>query len=252
MATAAQLFKQSLFAVLQEHVEQQKPFTISWHCVYCGDPHAGNLFKKARSVSDVVGEPNQMILADENGQTFVVVIISKNKKPNLGIAHSFRDQGIIYLQICPPVGDEKNIVESVSNPRFVSTCLNPKCKTCGGYQSEKSLVIIDSECWKCNSKMKVAIMDCNGHYTGPEAFTGDELTFARSKGVLIKNNFSKTVGESYLSNTCPTCAALTGQHYLFTDHYTEAMNGYYTYESYPAGYSCEYCYMGYGEDIEAD
>jgi hypothetical protein len=252
MATASQLFKQTLFAILKEHVEQQRSLTISWNCTYCSGRHTGNLFKKVRSVTDVEGQPNQINLADENGQSFVIVHISKNKKPNIDIAHGLRDQSIIYLQVCPPDGDDTRIMESVSSPRFVSTCLNPKCKTCGGYQSEKKLVIIDSECWKCNSKMKVAIMDCNGHYPGPETFTDDELTFARSKGVLIKNNFSRTAGESYLSNTCPTCAALTGQHYLFTDHYTEAMNGYYAYQSYPVGYTCEYCYIGYGEDNDGD
>ncbi|HEY5326299.1 MAG TPA: hypothetical protein VIJ27_04815 [Mucilaginibacter sp.] len=104
------------------------------------------------------------------------------------------------------------------------------------------MVIIDSTCWKCKADMKIAVLDCSGYHPDPEAFSEDELSLARSEGVVIKSNYSKTVGRAYLSNTCPSCDTLTGNHYLFTDHFSEAMYGYLTYKRFPAGYFCEACY----------
>lgn len=89
--------------------------------------------------------------------------------------------------------------------------------------------------------MKVAVLEKCGHYPGPDEFSDLEVAFARSKGVIIKSNYSKTVRSAYLSNTCPNCEMMTGNHYLFTEHYTSAMYGYYTYERYPQGYFCEHC-----------
>jgi hypothetical protein len=44
-----------------------------------------------------------------------------------------------------------------------------------------------------------------------------------------------------MSNTCSRCDALTGDHYLFTDHYTEAIYGYLKFEQIPLGYHCDSC-----------
>jgi phage FluMu protein Com len=138
--------------------------------------------------------------------------------------------------------DDQTLFDVLSKPRFVMTCLNPKCKKCGHFQQEKTLYIIDADCWKCQAPMKIAVMDYGGHdFPGPDRFSPQELEFARSKGVLIKNNYSKTVRQAYLSNTCPTCDMLTGDHFLFTDYYTQAIYGYYPYESFPQGYRCEHC-----------
>jgi len=245
MPSVSQSFRQALISVFEDHVAHKKPLPISWACAHCYDKHSGNLFKKVHAVAVVDGEPNSISLEDENGKPFAIINISKNKKPNLELASTFQEKSIIYLQISLPVDREPDALESISKPLFVNACLNPRCKKCGGYQGTKSMVVIESKCWKCKGRMKVALMDCNGYYPGPEHFSADEIAFANSKGALIRNNYSKTAGATYMSNTCPGCEALTGQHYLFTDHYTEAMNGYFKYESYPAGYSCEHCDMGY-------
>jgi len=236
-------FKKTLIGLLDDYIQKQVPLAVSWECIYCGGRHTGNLFKKVRSVADgTTDHKDEIPLQDETGQTFAVIGISKNKKPNTEIANTYRDQRIIYLQICPPLNGNDNILETISKPKLVGTCLNPKCKTCGGFQHEKSMVIIDSACWKCGGAMKVAVLDCQGHHPGPDGFTADELGLARSKGVLIQDNYSKTVGHSYLSNTCPSCNMLTGDHFLFTDHFCEAMYGNLTYERFPLGYFCEVCH----------
>jgi len=83
------------------------------------------------------------------------------------------------------------------------------------------MLIVSSSCYKCGKPIKVAAVNNDRNmssWIGPEEFTEEELDFARSKGVFIKSNFSKTMGTSYLSNTCPHCSAFVGQHYLFTEY----------------------------------
>ncbi|WP_299580473.1 hypothetical protein [Mucilaginibacter sp.] len=89
--------------------------------------------------------------------------------------------------------------------------------------------------------MKVAVIDWGGYDAGPDRFSEQELATAGTKGVVIKNNHSKTVGKAYLSNTCPKCEIFTGDHFLFTDYYTEALYGYLPFESISQGYSCKKC-----------
>lgn len=234
-------FKNSLLLRLQEHILQKAPFIILWNCEHCDGAHSGDLFKKVARVEKTSEKNADIILFDGQDRPFVAVHVSGNIRPNLKTAKEFQDKGIIYIQLTSPNKNESDPIDMMAHPKFVNTCLNPKCGSCGRHQLEKSMFIIDSQCWKCNSGMKVAVMKCGHYHPGPDMFSAKELEFARSKGVLIKDNFSQTMGESYLSNTCPSCLSLTGQHYLFTDHLVYALNGGYNYEEHPAGYHCQYC-----------
>lgn len=243
MAKSTPTFKQAVLAFLTGHIDGQLPLLMNWKCQYCDGQHQGNLLKKVKSVTVDAGDPNQIQLLNESGTIFGMVAISKNKKNNIDAAQNFQQKGIIYIQVSPPLTESQSVEDSLVNPKFVDICTNPKCKICGGSQHEKSMVIIDSSCWKCNGPMKVAVLDCGHWYPGPDEFSQEELTFAASKGTLIKNNYSNTASKSYPSNTCPSCSAFTGDHFLFTDHYTEAIYGHYAYERFPFGYFCGSCYM---------
>jgi len=235
-------FKNSLIALLQSYIDEQKPLIMEWQCSFCQKNHAGNLFKKVIALENnkVSGELKADIgLMTVDGNLFAAIHISKNKKPTESADIQYRKQGVIYIQIAP----NEDHLASIQKPFYVGACLNPKCKTCGSFQYDKSLVIVQSKCWKCSGDMKVAVLDCGGgHYPGPDDFTEAELNIARQNGAVIQSNYSKTAHKSYLSNTCPNCQAMTGDHYLFTDHFTEAMYGYYKYERIPVGYFCENCY----------
>src|SRR5690606_22704752 len=90
--------------------------------------------------------------------------------------------------------------------------------------SDESMYIIDGKCWKCHQPLKVAVINGphidkrGGTTAGPESFNEAELTLAKSKGVLIADQYSNIIGKTYLANTC-TCGAFIGQHYLFTDYF---------------------------------
>lgn len=100
-----------------------------------------------------------------------------------------------------------------------------------GENSTGKMTIVNGLCWKCNQPMKVAVTEgVISSYCGPDEFSSNELDFARSKGVLIEEHFSKTVGETYLANTCPHCGTFAGNFYLFTQYVQPAGIGEYTSE----------------------
>jgi hypothetical protein len=213
-------FKRSLTLLLRSYVDTQKPLHLSWTCTYCRVKHSANLLENVagienKVVSDDLNADIGLMTAD--GQLLSAVHISKNKRPIANAVAHYQTHNIDYIQVTP----NDDPLTSLERPLYVGTCLNPKCEKCGGYQQEKNLLIIDSKCWKCNGGMNVAVLECSGYHGGPDRFTEDELSIARGKGAIIANSFSKTVGHSYLSNTCPHCQMLSGNHFLF-DHYDAA------------------------------
>jgi len=95
-----------------------------------------------------------------------------------------------------------------------------KKKEISSYLLENTMQINNAECWKCGKLMKIALMLSKGTFFGPEGFNEKQIEFARSKGVLIKQQFSKTLESSYLANTCPTCGEFIGQ--FFVDDYLDS------------------------------
>ncbi len=233
-------FKKDLTALLQSHIAIKNSLPISWPCAYCRKEHESELFAEAAGIElDVIlGEwKADIALLDDNKQTFAVVFISKNKKTNAEAAAFYQTQNITYIQV-KPVDDA---LFAIRYPLFVGTCLNPKCEKCGGFQHEKHLVVIDSACWKCESEIKIAVLECGIQCLGPDEFTEDELTLARKKGTIIQMNYSNVVRDSYLSNTCPNCKKLTGGHYLW-EYLSDTKYGDSKFERIPLGYFCEACY----------
>lgn len=88
---------------------------------------------------------------------------------------------------------------------------------------KKTLKIINSNCWKCNEKMKIAMIDGDQDYFGPEGFSKKEIKLAEEHGVLLKIQHSKTMDESYLANTCPHCGNFVGQFFVL-DHFLDVEN----------------------------
>ena len=100
----------------------------------------------------------------------------------------------------------------------------------------KRLLIIEGQCWKCNAPMKVAAIRGDMGYE-PD-FNSSDAKLAAQHGVFMKTQYSKTIGESYIANTCRRCGKFVGGHYLFTE--------YIAVPEYPrieleAGYYCPGC-----------
>ncbi|XHR97426.1 hypothetical protein ACFJIV_12670 [Mucilaginibacter sp. UC70_90] len=232
-------FTAEIVSLLNRNILTNTPFQITWDCIHCKSQHTGDLLKKVQSikVNDIDGT---LQLMDDKSKLFAVICISKNKTLNKKVADSYLPHDAIFIQI-DPTGNATNITASIQKPKHLNVCLNPICIACGQHMQQKSLLVIDSNCWKCSAPMKVAVLDCDGYYGGPDRFSPDELALARNKGAIIQTNYSKTVEDYYLSNTCPACNNFAGDHFLFTDNYCAAMYGDLAYERVDLGFGCQSC-----------
>lgn len=102
-------------------------------------------------------------------------------------------------------------------------------------ETERDLLIISAECWKCSKDMLISLLgNETGYDGGPPNFTDKQRRQAKEKGVLLEHVFSKTSEESYLANVCGKCGEFTGDFFLFAHYFAPAMRGDYKYEKIKA------------------
>lgn len=118
--------------------------------------------------------------------------------------------------------------------------LTPKCKICDEEMEKAIMQIINTDCWNCHSPMKMAIILIAGTWVGPQGFTLDQLELARSKNVVIQEQFSKTSESKYFANTCPNCKNFIGEFFIHEYLYLPA-------EDIDLGFVCGKCTI---KDIE--
>jgi len=175
---------------------------------------------------------------------FAVIEVVVTHKPEETVLKYYNDNNIILIQINLTSDNDIDELESkIALPDQVSTCYNPKCKTCGHFQQKKLMTIIDGPCWKCGSTMKIATITSSscGNNLRPSVFTDDEIIFASSKGVILKTQYSKAVHDSYLANSCPKCGSFAGNFYLFAQYISPADCGELPSQKFDIGYLCGYC-----------
>ncbi len=238
-------FKTLLAKKLQQLIDENLPLQFFWLCKYCDGQHEGNLLKKIKSVKvehDLAICRPDIALLDKEQKVFAVIEVVVTHKPEEKVLEFYKSSNIIVIQI--NLSSDKDIDElerKISNPDLVSTCFNPKCSTCGNFKHKTILTIVDGPCWKCAFTMKVAGIEKAGHTIGPAEFSTDEIEIARSKGVNIREQYSKTINENYLASTC-RCGAFVGEHYLFSDYIAPASCNNLPSESFEIGYHCERCF----------
>jgi hypothetical protein len=245
-------FKNLLANKIQNHISTNQSLPISWECKFCGVNHSGNLLKKITALKVEhnlkVCQPDIALLNAEE-KVYAVIEVVVTHKPEENVVKYYKDNHIILIQInLKSDKDIDNLEGKITQPDYVGTCYNPKCKVCGQFQQKKIMTIIDGPCWKCGCTMKIASISTSnyGNIRGssnldPSGFTSEEINFARSKGVLLKTHFSKTLQEKYLANTCVKCNSFAGDHYLFTEYISPAEYDELPYEKFEIGYHCENC-----------
>jgi len=239
-------FKNMLAKKLQQNLETNEPLHFSWKCKYCYEEHSGNLLKK---INNIKLEYNlcecipDIALFDNQNNIFAVIEIVVTHKPEEKTLQFYKDNNIIMIQI--NLESDKDIDEidiKMSNPDFVQFCFNPKCSKCGFYMQKTIMIIGEQNCYRCNSKMKFAIIDGGEERecipAGPDKFLKHELEYAQSKGVLIMEQYSKTANERYLAITCRYCGTFVGKFFLYTLEISDESK----LLKKQFGYHCDHCY----------
>ena len=97
--------------------------------------------------------------------------------------------------------------------------------------------------------MKIAVISVStgelvrgiSNHLSPTDFTPEETNFAKSKGVILKTQYSKTVQGSYQANSCTNCGSFAGDFHLFTQYVAPAGYGQLPSQIFDIGYHCDNC-----------
>jgi len=241
-------FKYLVRDYINKNIHSSSPIDFEWYCKYCGNLHTGNIIKKAKIAIEEynlkVCQPDIAILNNKD-EVYTVIEIVVTHKPERKVIQFYKNENIILIQINLKHDDDLyNFKDKLTNPDIVDFCTNPKCEKCGSYLSNKYMTVIEGDCYRCKKKMKVAsINTSDGRLRNlrPSDFTIEEVNIAKSKGVSLVKNYSKTMRTSYIANTCPSCRAFAGDHYIFTDYIAPAGFGELPSEDFNIGYFCKKC-----------
>lgn len=235
-------FKTLLCEKIQEHLDRQSSLKIEWDCSYCHRKHEGNLLKKAIEVrlEYEIGDcqPDIALLDPSSKVVAVIEVVVTHSPEEKTLNYYTKNQIAVVRYKLRTDEDLQRLDNSVLEPDQVSLCVNPKCPDCKQYMSIKRLLIMDAPCWKCLAPMTIAALRGDAGYIDLNGFSESEIQIATKKGVYLATNYSRTVKETYISNTCPRCSAFIGNHYLF-NNYVAVLD--YLRESIEVGYYCPAC-----------
>ena len=256
-------FKMLAAEKIRTHLINKQPIPISWHCEYCDEWHSGDLLKHiyAVEVEHYLGACRPDIaLIDKKSKVFAVIEVVVTHAPEEQALDYYQKNEVILVQVDLQSDlDLEEIDAKLSEPDRIDACLNPRCPVCRQYMQRMNLSIITGRCWSCHEEMKVAVLERQGKGTKveweddewhiefeiarlpPSGFSADQRTATENHGVILKKQYSKKIGKSYLANTCPHCDNFVGEAFLHAEFALPAEYGEYSSESVEVGYSCWNC-----------
>jgi len=226
---------------LSQAITAGEAVPISWSCASCHDQHNRNLVKHAASVhleADLGLLRPDVLLLNAEGALAAIVEIIVTHKPDQHVLDFAATNGVPVVEFHLGTAEdlERLDQEEMLEPTRVHLCTRPKCPTCRGPMSMRTLHVVEGDCWRCKHLMKVAVIEADGSMFGPEEFTDAEVAAATQQGAILKMNYSKTVRARYLSNTCARCLSFAGSFYLHD--YWELMS---PDNGHALGYVCLTC-----------
>lgn len=214
-----------LFARRVENaIEAGGIITIEWDCTECNSRHEGNLVKAAKRVGlEVVlqGCRPDIVLFDASGKIVALVEIVVKHFPEDAVFKYCDDNKVALLII--DIESIEDVVELETTAKFglseCSVCLAPKCPECKSAMLERCMFVIETNCWRCRRKMKMAFAQIGSTLLDVDEFCNYDLNVANRHGVILREQYSKTLRERYVANTCGRCGAFIGNHFLIDYRY---------------------------------
>jgi len=244
-------FKRLLFERISKALDAGERLSIQWDCELCEGSHNGNLLKRATHAQEECNlgacRPDIGLIGRE-GSVVAAIEIVVTHSPEESAIEYYKENGIPLIVFTLRSDTEiSRASEEILSPDIVNVCLNPKCSTCNEHMSRMKLLIIDGNCWKCKSPMKIGALSGDAGYEGE--FNSSHIALANQNGANIKTQYSKTTRARYPANTCKTCNTFIGNHYLFTDYVAVAK---YPRIEIDAGFYCPICSNDGENDYDDD
>lgn len=209
------LGKEFLKSRIDSAIEQGIPLHISWLCDLCGDTHSGNLIKKVVSseLEHPIGDSRaDLALLGGSGEIIAVAEIIVTHPPEETTIQNYKDRGVVRLDM--KLKDESDLLrinsDEILHFDHVDLCTRPKCKKCKSPFSECLMHIVTTECWACNSNMKVSFIESEGDLYEVADFLPREIKFAKERGALIARRYDGGARKMLCLNVCPKCQTMAG------------------------------------------
>ncbi len=250
-------FKQLFFQKIVRLLRGDGDLPVKWNCSYCDQIHTGNLLKTASDVRmeyDIgVCQPD-IALFDIKGNLILVIEVVVTHQPEEAAKKYYNDNGIGLVEIHLMSDQDLCIIDQdLLVPTAVNLCRNPKCAICGQYMAQMRIAIYRTICWKCRTVMNAVIAHDPYRLQGnPISLTKEEFEFARTKGVILKEQHSNIIHDKYVASTCPRCHRFIGDYYAVEQYgesnydgsrekYLQDRKHGFKSGIYHTGYYCEEC-----------
>ncbi len=213
------LGKRLLMERLSQALAEARPIPIRWPCGLCQDTHEGDVGRRAATVQAemALGECRPDIsLIGRTGRPVALLEVVVSHPPDDNVRNFCAQRSIPLFEFHISSGDILRALQNRDELEATSSdyCLRPKCYNCRAPMHRRFVAVVDAECWRCDGPMKVAMLDNGGLIRGPDCFTEPELAKAQEFGAVIRENYSKTLEDRYMANTCKRCKAFVGKFHL--------------------------------------
>lgn len=204
---------------IEHALAEQREVKVSWECSRCGSGHSGNLLKKARSVrvehSFATCRPD-LTLFDENARPVAIVEVVVSHAPEDHVRDFCKQEKIGLLEYHLTDDSSLDALRPLTkfHAKVGSVCTRKKCPRCMAPTHSIRLFIGEGKCWKCRSKMKMALIARRRRIAGPDEFNDTAIAIAHQRGAILRRCPPNDAGRRLLRNSCPRCRSLTGAFFL--------------------------------------
>ncbi len=132
------LFLTGSITLLQDRINQQKEFPVTWSCPYCNRTYTKNLLQQVVSLStgfSIEEHKPDITLLNAQGEPLIAIKLLIRKKLTKKALHAYEERGIILIQIQLEENDWMKVEEKLSHPDSVSFCANTECYNYQFYHS---------------------------------------------------------------------------------------------------------------------
>ena len=227
-------------------ISARQAVPVVWECGRCYRDHEADLVSEATGVAvehrirtdtGAIRPDVTVFGPSDTPQSFIEVVVTH--EPEQPVYDYARSNGVALAEFRLTTATDLEALDRAGSLRPANAtlrCRTPSCSSCGdplhNEPTRYFLYVVVAPCWKCRGQMKVALWEADGSEMhdslgGPSVFgpsglsvgitveegqgpAEEELAVARGHGVVIKRQYSRTIGAPYLANTCQRCGAFVG------------------------------------------
>jgi hypothetical protein len=193
--------------------------TITWKCIACRDRHNYNLLNNVDSIAieKVIGNCRPDIaLLDKTNKPVAFLEIVVSHRPERRVIRYCNQRSIPLLIFRIKDAESLESLQLYQNlsPTTVLFCLRNRCERCGAPLFAKRLFIIESNCWRCGAPIKLALVEINRKIYGANYLSENDRQIARSRGIILRDQFNHHSNKPEIANACPNCGIITSNRYV--------------------------------------